>query len=63
MEKVLSISKSFEESDRRDKEYYRGLTPRERLAILLELNSRWPAGEDAEAILRLQRVYRIIEFA
>jgi hypothetical protein len=63
MEKVVTISKSFAESDRSDKAYYQGLTPRERLGILLELNSRWPTDHDGEAAQRLERVYRIIKLS
>ncbi len=62
MQKVFTISKSFEESDLRDKIYYQGLTPLQRLEILLELNSRWPITSDDPNSQRLQRVYRIIKF-
>jgi hypothetical protein len=49
MDKVVTVSKSFDEADRADKAYYRSLTPQERLQILLELNSRWPTDDHAEA--------------
>jgi hypothetical protein len=62
MEKVVKVVKSFEESDRADRAYYRSLTPHQRLEILWELNSRWPRSRD-EAAERLERVYRIIKFA
>jgi hypothetical protein len=63
MEKQVTILRSFEEADRADKEYYRRLTPSQRLDILLELNKRWPASADAESDRRLARVYRITELA
>jgi hypothetical protein len=61
MERVFTISKSFEEADRTDKAYYRSLTPQQRLQILLELNSRWPTDDHAQASERLERVYRVIK--
>ena len=47
MEKIAVIVSSFEDSDRADKEFYLRLTPQERLAILFELNRRWPVKDDA----------------
>jgi hypothetical protein len=61
MEKVVNISRSFTECDRSDKEFYRGLTPLQRLEILLELNSRWPQPDHAEAAQRPARFYRVIK--
>jgi hypothetical protein len=61
MEKVVKVLKSFEESDRADREYYHSLTPHERLEILLELNSRWPRSGDDETREGLARVYRIVK--
>jgi hypothetical protein len=61
MDKVVKVSRSFDEADRADKAYYRSLTPQERLQILLELNSRWPTDDHAEAPERLERVYRVIK--
>jgi hypothetical protein len=61
MEKVVHISRSFEESDRADRAYYRALSPQQRLEILFELNSRWPANGDHEAPEGLERVYRIVK--
>jgi hypothetical protein len=34
MEKVIHISRSFEDCDRVDRDYYRGLDPQQRLEIL-----------------------------
>jgi hypothetical protein len=63
MEKVVHISRSFEESDRADRAYYRALSPQRRLEILYELNSRWYVNGDHEASERLERVYRIIKLS
>jgi hypothetical protein len=63
MDKKIAILNSFEEAARADKEYYRSLSPRERLAILLELNRRWPMRNDGEASERLTRVYRIAKLS
>jgi hypothetical protein len=60
MDKVVSIAKSFEASDRNDKIYYQSLTPLQRLAILFELNSRWPTNPSNGETPRLERVYQII---
>jgi hypothetical protein len=61
MEKVVHIARSFEEADRADREYYRRLTPVQRVEILLELNRRWPRDEHGPDPERLERVYRIIK--
>ena len=63
MEKVVKISRSFEECDRADKEYYHSLSPERRLEILFELNRRWPARGEHGASDRLERVYRIIKLS
>ena len=63
MEKVVKISKSFEECDRADKAFYQSLTPQERLKILWELNRRLRTGDDGRADERLERVYRIIKLS
>lgn len=62
MEKVVRIARSFEEADEADREYYRGLTPLQRLEILFELNRRRPKDERAGHSEGLARVYRIIKF-
>jgi hypothetical protein len=63
MERVISVSRSFEECDRADKAYYRTLSPQQRLEILWELNRRWPASGDDETVERLERVYRVIKLS
>jgi hypothetical protein len=50
---------SFQEADEADARYYAGLSPQERLDIVLELADRyWRKGEDSQ---RLARVYRVVE--
>jgi hypothetical protein len=61
MDKVVSVSTSFAEADRRDKAYYQSLSPLQRLEILFELNRRWPANDNVDDPQRVERVYRIIK--
>ena len=37
MEKVIQVFRSFEDADEADEAYYAGLTPRERVDILLDI--------------------------
>jgi len=58
MEKAARVFHSFAEADQADSDYYRSLTPEQRLAILFELvKSQQPDGTEQ----RLERVYRIIK--
>ena len=60
MERVAQVFRSHEEADRATREYYRSLTPAQRLDILLELIARARAdNHDAEQ--GLARVYRIVK--
>ena len=52
MEKTLTKFRSFEEAEKADRDFYKRLTPQERLAILLELLNHAPEQ-------RLERVYRV----
>ena len=63
MQKTITVLRSFEDADRAEKEYYRRLTPQERLEILLELNARWLRRDDAEPSEGLARVYRIAKLS
>ena len=62
MEKVVRLSRSFEEADQADDEFYACLTPEQRLDMLLELleRHRRTLGEAAE---RFERVYRFTELS
>ena len=62
MERVVRKFSSFEEADKADREYYRSLTPQQRLEMTFELSSRLreSTGEDTQ---RLARVYRIVKLA
>lgn len=55
MERVVEFL-THEEADRRDREYYRSLTPEERLQIQAELINAYCGVES-----RLERVLTIIE--
>ena len=62
MEKVIAVFHSFEEAEQADKDYYRSLTPDQRMQILFDLRNQWPVGEHAESSFGLARVYKIVEF-
>jgi len=57
MERVVRTFSSHEEAAKADREYYRSLTPEQRLDILLELIEQGGGGTQS----RFERVYRVIE--
>jgi hypothetical protein len=59
MEKMVRKFSSFEEAEKADREYYRSLTPEERVAICIELSRRLGTEGD-EASERLERVCRVV---
>ena len=60
MEKVVRIFHSQEEADEADREFYRSLTPQQRMDIFVELQENtWPWGNGAEQ--GLARVYRVVK--
>lgn len=61
MEKVVRIFRSHEEADLADDEYFRKLTPQQRLDIMLELV--WRGRRHDEAGERLERVFRITKLS
>lgn len=61
MEKVVRIFRSHQEADEADREYFRSLTPQQRLDVFLEL--LWRGRNGDEAAERLERVYRIVELS
>ena len=62
MERVLRRFDSQEEAERAEREYYRSLTPEQRLDILLELVAR-EAERYGDAAQGLARVYRAVDLA
>ena len=61
MERVIKQYSSFDEAEQADFEFYRSLTPAQRIAMLLEmLEFVWPDKNGAPP--RLERVYRFAEF-
>ena len=56
MEKTVAKFRSFEEAEKADREFYKKMTPQERLDILLELLSH---GSEQ----RLERVYRVTKLS
>ena len=61
MKKSVQIFKSFSEAESADKEYYRSLTPAERMRILLTLIAQGRDRNANEPSEGLKRVYRIIK--
>jgi len=53
MEKALTKFRSFEEAERADRDFYKKLTPQERLAILLELLNHALSNDSKEFIASL----------
>ena len=62
MERDFQIFGSFEDAETADDQFYAGLTPEERLEILLELVERHRSAR-GEASSRLERVHRIVELS
>lgn len=60
MEKVVHISRSFEEAEEWDAQQYLAMTPEERLDILQRLRDEYYIFTN-ESRKGLQRVYRIIK--
>jgi len=60
MEKTVRVFESFEEAEEADKEYYRSLSPAQRVEILLILRDQYNPYDD-ELTKRFERVCRIIE--
>jgi hypothetical protein len=60
MKLVLNKFRTFQEADAATREYYRRLSPEERLEILFQLRAMAHKESDA-ASRRLARVYRIAQ--
>lgn len=56
MHKMVAKFRSFEEAEKADRDFYKKLTPQERLDILLELLDHAPEQ-------RLERVYRVTKLS
>lgn len=56
MEKTVTKFRTFEAAEKADRDFYRKLTPQERLEILLQLINHAPEQ-------RLERVYRVTKFS
>ncbi|HZM03151.1 MAG TPA: hypothetical protein VFC44_09015 [Candidatus Saccharimonadales bacterium] len=61
MEKVIRTFKSFEEADKADAEFYRALTPEQRLDILGELIARVYPDAHKQGIERVCRIIKLQE--
>jgi len=62
MERIVAKFSSHQEAERATLEYYRSLTPEQRLDILLELIEASRKEGDA-ASERFERVYRIVKLS
>lgn len=60
MQKSIRVFKSFAEAEEADKEYYRSLSPNERVALLLVLRDQYRPYSN-ELTEGFKRVYRIIK--
>jgi hypothetical protein len=60
MEKIVQVFKSFEEAEAADEEYYRSLSPAERVEIVLILRAEF-SPYDHELTEGFKRVCRVIE--
>ena len=61
MEPVIRRFDSHAEAESADRNFYRGLTPEQRLEILFDLVARY--REEHGCSDRLERVYRIVELS
>ena len=61
MAREVVIHRSHREADEADEAYYRGLSPEERLEILLALTN--PETDDHVPQPRFERVYRIVKLS
>jgi hypothetical protein len=62
MERTVAKFTSHEAAEQADRDYYRSLTPQQRIEILLELIEQARPHNDASSE-RLERVYRIVKFS
>jgi hypothetical protein len=60
MEKAVRVFHSFADADKADAEYYRSLTPQQRLDVLLDLVHSQTGDEAGQ---RLERVCRVVKLS
>ena len=61
MQGTVRKFKSFEDAERADRDYYRSLSPKERVDLLLDLVTQAQPADEAEQ--RFERVYRIVSLS
>jgi hypothetical protein len=61
MHKVVKVFHSHAEAEKADREFYKSLTSRERLDILLTLIARYQKDGQNETRTGLKRVYRVVK--
>jgi hypothetical protein len=62
VDRSVKVLRSFEEADEADDLFYSGLTPQQRIDVLLELIERHRSNL-GEAANRFERVHRIAELS
>jgi hypothetical protein len=62
MERAVQVFKSFEEAEKADESYYRSLSPRERIELLLTLREQFSPYSD-ELTKGFERICRVVENA
>jgi hypothetical protein len=62
MDRTVAKFSSHEEAEKANREYYRSLTPQQRLEILFELVAQAHPENDA-SIRQFERVCRIVKFS
>ena len=58
MERTIKIFRSFAEAEQADKEYYRSLTPAQRIQIVLMLRKHYAGEELARGIQKVGRIVK-----
>ena len=61
MKRKIKLFKSFQEAEKADIEFYKSLSPQERLDILLELVAQGQTDETAKGFKRVLRVIKLGE--
>jgi hypothetical protein len=61
MEREIRVFRSFDESERADRDYYQSLSPAQRMDILLDLINQWQGDKASKGFERVYRVTKLHE--
>ncbi|MDB6038403.1 MAG: hypothetical protein JWM99_2244 [Verrucomicrobiales bacterium] len=61
MEREIRVFRSFDESERADRDYYQSLSPAQRMDILLDLINQWQGDEASKGFERVYRITKLHE--